>query len=207
MTTAVSAQTKEEQLKSSRTSEIVRAARTVITALGYGEASMDRIAQEAGVAKGTLYLYFKNKDELLARTFAEDHELLMERMQRAVNGVEGYQEKIRSLVRETLKYSTDHQSFFQALYETPELTPFGSSSAALEIRSELDTFGKFIKKVIAEGMREGEFRQGDPSRFAMYLTQLLYGAVATKIDRVFDANFVGDPDAMVDFFLRGTQAE
>ena len=57
--------TKEEVVKDFRTGEIANAARRVIGELGYPEASMERIAQEAGVSKGTLYLYYRNKRALL----------------------------------------------------------------------------------------------------------------------------------------------
>ena len=50
------AKTKDEVVKDFRTGEIVRAARRVIGELGFDEASMERIAHEAGVAKGTIYL-------------------------------------------------------------------------------------------------------------------------------------------------------
>jgi len=63
--------TKEEVLKDFRTGEIVQAARRVIAELGFVDASMERIAHEAGVAKGTIYLYFRNKEELLAQALED----------------------------------------------------------------------------------------------------------------------------------------
>ena len=62
------AKTKEELVKEFRRNEILGAACHVIGEHGIGEISMERIAQQAGVAKGTLYLYFENKDALLEST-------------------------------------------------------------------------------------------------------------------------------------------
>ena len=71
--------TKDEVVKDFRTGEIVRAARRVIGELGFDEASMERIAHEAGIAKGTIYLYFRNKEELLAHVAEHGFRELMER--------------------------------------------------------------------------------------------------------------------------------
>jgi AcrR family transcriptional regulator len=63
MAEARAGKTKEEVLKDFRTGEIVQAARRVIGELGFADASMERIAHEAGVSKGTIYLYFRNKED------------------------------------------------------------------------------------------------------------------------------------------------
>lgn len=60
----VRAQERRQQQKEERHSGIVEAAERVFSARGMGYTTMDQIAREAGVSKGTLYLYFKNKDEI-----------------------------------------------------------------------------------------------------------------------------------------------
>jgi AcrR family transcriptional regulator len=54
----------EETEDSAKRRQIVEGARTVFRALGFDAASMGEIAKAAGVSKGTLYVYFKDKDEL-----------------------------------------------------------------------------------------------------------------------------------------------
>src|SRR5579875_4013179 len=49
-----------------RLNEVLQAATAVFARAGFHQARMEDIAQEAGLAKGTLYLYFKNKDDLIA---------------------------------------------------------------------------------------------------------------------------------------------
>ena len=49
-----------------RLSEVLQAAMAVFARAGFHQARMEDIAQEAGLAKGTLYLYFKTKDDLIA---------------------------------------------------------------------------------------------------------------------------------------------
>jgi AcrR family transcriptional regulator len=54
----------EETEDSAKRRQIVEGARTIFSVLGYDAASMGEIAKAAGVSKGTLYVYFKDKDEL-----------------------------------------------------------------------------------------------------------------------------------------------
>lgn len=54
----------QEQRKSQRRQKIVEAAAPLFASLGYSACEMDRVATDARVAKGTLYLYFSNKQEL-----------------------------------------------------------------------------------------------------------------------------------------------
>jgi AcrR family transcriptional regulator len=199
-------QSKDEVLKVFRTGEIIDAARRVIMEVGYPDASMDRIAQEAGVAKGTLYLYFKNKDELLARTFAEEHDQMMDRLRKSAQTVSGYTEQLRSLVRETMEHAVDHQAFRQALHGAPDISPFGTSTSSSEIRREVEDYGGFVAEILEKGMQAGEFRKGNAAKFAMYLTQLVAGAVTAQLRKPEDDACLTSAEEITDFFLLGAQA-
>ncbi len=90
--------TKETVVKDFRTSEILDAARRVIADVGYADASMERIAQKAGVAKGTLYLYFENKETLLVRTFEDGLGELISRARGATQRARFYTCKLREIL-------------------------------------------------------------------------------------------------------------
>jgi AcrR family transcriptional regulator len=56
--TAIQRKTKQEMVAEFRVTEILDAARKVFAQKGFAETTVDQIAEEAGVAKGTVYLYF-----------------------------------------------------------------------------------------------------------------------------------------------------
>lgn len=64
--------------KTDRRSDILLAARQCITESGFDGVTMNRLAQSAGLAKGTLYLYFETKEELFALLMAEELERFTE---------------------------------------------------------------------------------------------------------------------------------
>lgn len=81
---------KNEDLVQDKRREILDAAELVFTTRGFTAARMDDIADTAGVAKGTLYLYFSSKQELFVS-------LLEERTQEYVNTLSGWLEHAHSL--------------------------------------------------------------------------------------------------------------
>ena len=64
--------TKQQVVSEFRRTEIVDAARTVFARRGFASGIMDEIAKEAGVAKGTLYLYFRSKTEIYKAVLDHD---------------------------------------------------------------------------------------------------------------------------------------
>ena len=76
--------TEDVESKEQKRKLIMRAAITVISKKGYSPTALDEIAQEAGIAKGTLYLYFKDKEDLIYNTLMYVLDDLKERMLEAI---------------------------------------------------------------------------------------------------------------------------
>ena len=65
--------------------QIVDAAVIVIAENGYHQAQVSKIAKEAGVADGTIYLYFKNKEDILISLFQEKMAILVQNVEELLN--------------------------------------------------------------------------------------------------------------------------
>ncbi len=76
--------TEDVESKEQKRKLIMRAAITVISKKGYSPTALDEIAQEAGIAKGTLYLYFKDKEDLIYNTLIYVLDDLKDRMMEAI---------------------------------------------------------------------------------------------------------------------------
>lgn len=199
--------TKEEMLRSFRTQEILEAARRVIGKMGYDEASMEKIAQEAGVAKGTLYLYFENKETLLARAFEAGHRELMEELVSRVDNATTCTEKLRAVIRMALTINADRHGFFAALSSRPDLGRFGKSVASEQIRRQIHEFGSFVSRLLTAGCDTGEFRKHDTARVAHYVTELLCSILSERIETHQDStNIEQEVTVLMDFILNGIAA-
>lgn len=82
---------------------ILEAAVRVFASKSFYTATVAEIAREAGVADGTIYLYFKNKDDLLIRLFEERMAEINEGIRAAIEPVESPLEKLRAFIRHHLR--------------------------------------------------------------------------------------------------------
>jgi TetR/AcrR family fatty acid metabolism transcriptional regulator len=150
---------------------ILDAALEVFARKGFYEAKITEIARAAGVADGTIYLYFKNKDDLLISLFEAKLEEVNAGLQRDLDGVVGARERLRHVIRYHLRRAG----------EQPSLTAF----MTIELRRSQKFMKRYAKAqlanylgqweaVIDEGKREGVFR---PDISTGILKNLLFGAL------------------------------
>src|SRR5437867_11941862 len=114
MSTAI--KTKKDVVTEFRTSEILEAARKVFAKKGFHDATVDDIAAAAGVAKGTVYLYYRSKQEVyfaaLKFGIAQMYATLVEEVRR----VSTTEEKLRALIAARLAYFDTLRDFFKIHY-------------------------------------------------------------------------------------------
>src|SRR5210317_1044994 len=82
---------------------ILEAAITVFAEQGYFQSTIAQIAKEAGVADGTIYLYFKNKDDILLQFFNYKTKQVFGRFREEVDKADNAIDKLRNLIRRHLE--------------------------------------------------------------------------------------------------------
>jgi AcrR family transcriptional regulator len=203
---ARSARTKEEVLKDFRTTEIVRAARRVIGESGFDDASMERIAHEAGVAKGTIYLYFRNKEELLAHVAAHGFEELMARARLATSRARGAAPKLVGLLRAALEHTAENREVVRTLQERTQLGLQRESLLAAKLENNREELLRFVAAIVERGAKSGELRVCDSRRVARFLIEFMRGAIVDRLENQSPRGVDLDAEAIVDFFLHGVGA-
>jgi AcrR family transcriptional regulator len=165
--------TKKEVVAAFRTREILAAARRLMEQKGADALTMDEIAQAAGVAKGTIYLYFQSKDELIQALLSQVGEAISLDLESILAKPDPPPEKLRQVVNMLLNY-VDRESALFPVYlrelvrsKSRRETPL-SSLQALEERNVA-----LITQVFAEGIAAKQFISADPR----LLTFLLKGLV------------------------------
>ncbi len=134
---------------------IIDAAIKVIARHGYHQAQVSRIAREAQVADGTIYLYFKNKDDILISLFQEKMGNYVEELQHRLSQLDRSDQKLLELIR----------MHFAMLSQNPDLaivTQIELRQSDPDIRNQMGiimkNYFKQIDRVIQEGIEEGVFR-------------------------------------------------
>ncbi|KLV25406.1 MULTISPECIES: TetR/AcrR family transcriptional regulator [Bacillus] len=151
--------------------QIIDAAVVVIAENGYHQSQVSKIAKQAGVADGTIYLYFKNKEDILISLFKEKMGQFIERMENDIQKKPSAKEKLLLLIREHFRLlSQDHHL---ALVTQLELR-----QSNLELRQKINEVLKgylnMLDSILAEGKKTGEFRQNLDVRLAR---QMVFGTI------------------------------
>jgi len=150
---------------------ILRAAVEVFACKGYFAARMTDVAKAAGVADGTLYLYFDGKEHLLLSIFDDVLSRFINRVEGELAALERPRDKLRVMVRlhlETL--GRDRQLAHVLQIETRHSRRFMS----LFSKGRLDEYLEILRGIIGEGQQSGDFR-GDIS--IGLATNFVFGAV------------------------------
>src|SRR3954470_13384412 len=100
---------KEEVVQEFRIQSIQEATMRVIARKGMAAATMQEIAEEAGVAKGTIYLYFRDRDELVEKTFERAMNGLHARIDVALESSESFESKLRSMLIAKIEFFRDNR--------------------------------------------------------------------------------------------------
>lgn len=181
--------------------QIIDAAIRVFARNGYYNSRVSDIAREAGIAAGTIYLYFKTKDEILVTMFREKMAAWVAFVRREIAPEPDAVAKIRRLVRlhfEVLEGDPDLAEVIQV--ELRQGHKFFRGASAHEVSAYFDLIGS----VLEEGIAERLVRHDLPVKVA---TKMLFGAmdqVATSwVLRKRSYRLVDAADAVADIFLQG----
>src|SRR5215203_4095267 len=150
---------------------ILRAAICVFAHNGYFNSKVADIAREAGVADGTVYLYFKSKEDILHSIFDRSVEEALDAARKQIEQVSDPKEKLRQIALlhlERLGADRDLAVVFQV--ELRGSTKFMEEFSAAGFAEYLE----IICKTIAEGQRTGVFRD---DLKPVVCAKILYGAL------------------------------
>jgi TetR/AcrR family transcriptional regulator, fatty acid metabolism regulator protein len=151
--------------------QIIDAAVRVFARNGFYNSRVSDIAREAGIASGTIYLYFKTKDEILVTLFRDKMAAFVAALRTEIVRERDPEAKIRRLVRlhfEVLEASPDMAEVVQV--ELRQGQKFFRGASAHEISAYFELIGS----ILHEGVAGGVFRQDLPVKVA---TKMLFGAM------------------------------
>lgn len=159
------------EIKRQRREEILRAAVEVFAERGYFGARMREVAVRAGVADGTLYLYFKGKEHLLVSILDEYVDAFLTRARRDCAALEDPREKLRSVVeRHLFSLGGDRPLAHVFQIELRHTRRFLRQVAKGKVAQYL----ALLQEIIKEGVEGGVFRADVPLEVA---ARVVFGAL------------------------------
>lgn len=186
--------------KSDKYHKILGSAGAVFARLGFHKATISQVAAKAGVADGTVYLYFKNKDDILYQYISYKTDQVFKKMRKAVDQGTTAEEKLRNLIH-------CHLEEFQS--DKNMATIFRSEVRYLsEIEHQIKDISKMyldlLSDIIEQGQVEGAMRQdlfvGLVKRFVLGAVE---GVISTWVAAGGRYDLVSMADPLVDLYLTG----
>jgi AcrR family transcriptional regulator len=200
------AKTREQVLRDFRTDQILEAARRVIGEIGFAEASIDRIAEAAGVARSTLYVYFDGKEDLLNQCIAQLRVGLGERVQRAVEEATGTEERLAAFLAAHFDYVGSVREFFRAVMAVRGVDPFFSapgSGSPPELETLRAESQAVVEGIFKDAVAAGEIAAEDLPGAQDLLAVLIYGALMRRANLPAPAPAEEEAQRLARAFLRG----
>jgi TetR/AcrR family fatty acid metabolism transcriptional regulator len=180
---------------------ILRAAIKVFARNGFFNSKVADVAREAGVADGTVYLYFKNKEDILVSIFDHITERALSRGRAKLSEVDDPAEKLRRIVYAHLEcFARDRDLAIVFQVELRGSTKFMEQFSATRVTEYLDLIGSVIK----EGQQRGVFRSGLNTKI---VAKLLFGALDEMVTNWVLShkryNLVSTADTLIDILFNG----
>lgn len=196
-----SARTPNPDKISANREKILTTALTLFTSRGFFGTPTSLISKEAGVSTGTLFFYFKTKEELIDTLYRRIKEEAAKEMCRGMDKQKTTMAKIRRLGTNMVEWGIRNQAKLK-FKEQFAHSPFVSTSAHEEGMSNF----LFLSDLVKDGIQEGAIRNIDPILLLSMMASALAGLVARASD-------IEDPDERekivqegLDFIWNGMKA-
>jgi AcrR family transcriptional regulator len=169
--------TKQQVVTEFRRRAILDAARKVFARKGFADGIMDDIAAEAGLAKGTLYLYFGSKKEIYKALLHHDMEALKADTLRRIDAAPNLKEKIREFILARRERAEVNREFFRIM----DTHAAGLSFTRTQYRDWLREPVLHLAAAIDRAASQGEVRRVPSEKIAWATADLARGAIVRRL--------------------------
>jgi AcrR family transcriptional regulator len=202
---ALGGKSKQDVVSEFRCGEILAAARRVFATRGFSDATVDEIAAAAGIAKGTVYLYYSSKKEIYLAALKHGLMELQEQTRAAIQSAVGVQAKLQEFVRTRIEYADAHRDFFKIYH-----SEFGNLTNAAACDSEFQQLylqqARTLDIVLQAAVKKGEIRRMRTDFAAFIIYDMVRGAVTQRLLGWSTGGMEDDIAMLNDLVWKGIQA-
>ncbi len=194
--------TKQEVVSEYRCAEILESARKVFAAKGFSHATMDEIAAAAGLAKGTLYLYFDSKQEIYLKALQHGITEMVELAGMSMQAVEGSRPKLHRFLSTRAKYAEANRDFYK-IYQTEFGNIIHPATINRKFRELYNRQADAIEQVLCEAMKDGEIRPVPARAVALTILDMSRSLIVRRLLGWSKADVEEDIDLLCELIWKG----
>jgi AcrR family transcriptional regulator len=191
---------RKQILQDFRSRSLLESTRRLIAAEGFDAVTMERVAEEAGITKGAIYLYFRNKNQMILTAVEEIAAEMVRGIERRVDPRAEPWGRLCQLIRAQLAIMEENKELVRTLLLDRRLMKGGSRSAAtrrlLKYRQEHEAD---IREVLEEGVRRKLFRPVEPARAAFYINELTISTAQRRLLALTESSLEQETEGLICF--------
>ena len=194
-----------EKLRQRR--EMLSAALGLFSVKGYHNVSMQEIAQKAEFAIGTLYTFFKSKEDLYKAIILEEAERFDNELTKALEEPDDEIEKLRNYTKVKGELFRADVALVRLYFAGPRGSRFDVTAVDAQVRERYYRFIQTLTAVFEKGMRRKRFRKiAVPEHLAIALDSLINSLLLLWVEAPEHHPYPEDPDTILDIFFKGLVA-
>jgi TetR/AcrR family fatty acid metabolism transcriptional regulator len=160
-----------------RRAEIVDAARSVFARRGFAHGIIDEIAKEAGIAKGTVYLYFRSKTEIYRAVLNHDMKALKKSTLERIDAATSLRDKIGAFTLARLENAESSKEIFRIMDSEQENLSVTRSQYRDWLREPVHRLASAIEKA----SRQSEIRRLPAEKVAWIIADMTRGTIQRRL--------------------------
>jgi AcrR family transcriptional regulator len=199
-----------ERLREATNEAILEAAEEVFSHEGLHAAKMETISAKAGVAVGTLYNHFKDRESLLTHLIDARHAELLGRLDHALEegARQPFAAQLRALVSALTAHLEEHQRFLSILLEGEATRDCRTFPLAIrKPRKAMEQIYERIRTLVERGLKARALRPNDAELYPTMLMGMLRGLMMRRLyhDRGGEPAMTSRVEQIARFFLHGAE--
>ena len=197
---------RKEMEREARKRDILETALVLFAEKDFHEVTVDEIADRVGLSKGTLYLYFENKENLFFSIIQDKTDALFNRMKSAVLSDVPFLKRLEDLIRGYLTFFDEHKHYFKILHcEKSRMSEEYAVSLKKHMIKSFDDFESMLVAFITEGQEQQILRSMPPDLMTKALRGLLNAFAFQCIFMDSECSLEKGTPHVLDLFLNGVK--
>jgi AcrR family transcriptional regulator len=196
----------DQSANNDKRSKIIRAAADLFSEKDFHDATVEEVADLAGVGKGTVYLYFPSKENLFVEVIKNGVLQLVDEVEQGLRGIDDTSDKIRRLIEIDLEFVKKHESFYRTFARGEvQIRSLLTEDPAMQFEL-LSHHLDLITEIIQEGVDKGRFRQIDTYWAAMALQGIILRFSLMYVVGSLKGDLIDTKDTIASLFLGGIES-
>lgn len=167
---------------------------------------MDEIAERVGLSKGTIYLYFKSKENLFFSIIVQRMEKLYKRLKQSLDCDGPFEECFRGFISNFMYFFQEHEAFFKIIHSEKTRLNLEDHYKMHELGEEASRgFFILLRQLIQKGQKEGFLRGGNPEAMGKALMGILEGFSWSRIVLGHGSDIETEIDQIIDLYFNGVK--